>query len=128
MGRVKTIARRTFLIGSATVAGGLVVGWIAYKWPVANPLLPDLDEGESARTSREEPVVRRGDRESLAEHRAVEVRRTRWPRLHGEAPPRDVELLGHERGLHGVRTLPEIGARITMSASMTVDVAAIIAR
>lgn len=48
MGRIRTIARRTFLIGSATVAGGLVVGWIAYKWPVANPLLPDLDEGESA--------------------------------------------------------------------------------
>lgn len=54
MGRIRTIARRTFLIGSATVAGGLVVGWIAYEWPVANPLLDDLDAGDAALT----PYVR----------------------------------------------------------------------
>lgn len=46
MGTAKTIARRTFLIGTAAVAGGLVVGWVAYKWPIKNPLLEDLDEGE----------------------------------------------------------------------------------
>jgi len=32
MGRVRTIARRTFLIGTAAVAGGLVVGAIAVQW------------------------------------------------------------------------------------------------
>lgn len=48
MGRVRTIARRTFLIGTAAVAGGLVVGFIAYKWPLGNPLLDDLEEGDAA--------------------------------------------------------------------------------
>ena len=48
MGRIRTIARRTFLIGTAAVAGGLVVGWIAYKWPLGNPLLDDLDDGDAA--------------------------------------------------------------------------------
>ena len=48
MGRIRTIARRTFLIGTAAVAGGLVVGAIAYKWPLGNPLLDDLDEGDAA--------------------------------------------------------------------------------
>ncbi len=54
MGRVRTIARRTFLIGTAAVAGGLVVGAIAYHWPLKNPLLDDLDEGDAALT----PYVR----------------------------------------------------------------------
>ena len=54
MGKIKTIARRTFLIGSATVAGGFVVGVVAYKWPRKNPLLEELDENESALT----PYVR----------------------------------------------------------------------
>lgn len=48
MGRIRTIARRTFLIGTAAVAGGLVVGAIAYKWPLGNPLLDDLDQGDAA--------------------------------------------------------------------------------
>jgi isoquinoline 1-oxidoreductase beta subunit len=48
MGRARTIARRTFLIGTAAVAGGLVVGWVAYKWPIANPLLDALDEDDVA--------------------------------------------------------------------------------
>lgn len=54
MGKLKTIARRTFLIGSAAVAGGFVVGVVAYKWPRKNPLLDETDEGESALT----PYVR----------------------------------------------------------------------
>lgn len=38
MGRVKTIARRTFLIGSAAIAGGVAFGTYAYKKPIPNPL------------------------------------------------------------------------------------------
>lgn len=48
MGKVKTIARRTFLIGSAAVAGGLVVGWALVKWPLRNPLLDVLDDDDAA--------------------------------------------------------------------------------
>jgi isoquinoline 1-oxidoreductase beta subunit len=48
MGKVKTIARRTFLIGSAAVAGGLVIGWAAVKWPIRNPLLDLLDDDDAA--------------------------------------------------------------------------------
>lgn len=47
MGTVKTIARRTFLIGSAAVAGGLVVGWALVKWPLRNPLLDVLDDDDA---------------------------------------------------------------------------------
>lgn len=47
MGKAKTIARRTFLIGSAAVAGGLVVGWALVKWPIRNPLLDALDEDDA---------------------------------------------------------------------------------
>ncbi|WKW13385.1 molybdopterin-dependent oxidoreductase [Pseudogemmatithrix spongiicola] len=47
MGKVKTIARRTFLIGSAAVAGGLVVGWALVKWPLRNPLLDVLDDDDA---------------------------------------------------------------------------------
>ncbi len=50
MGRVKTIARRTFLIGSAAVLGGVAFGAYLYKRPVENPLLPDLAEGDAALT------------------------------------------------------------------------------
>ena len=48
MGKAKTIARRTFLIGSAAVAGGLVVGWALVKWPLRNPLLDVLDDDDAA--------------------------------------------------------------------------------
>lgn len=41
MGRVKTIARRTFLIGSAAIAGGVAFGTWQYKKPIPNPLLAD---------------------------------------------------------------------------------------
>ena len=39
MGRVKTIARRTFLIGSAAIAGGVAFGTWQYKKPIPNPLI-----------------------------------------------------------------------------------------
>ena len=42
MGRVKTIARRGFLIGSAAVAGGVVFGTYLYKREGENPLLDGL--------------------------------------------------------------------------------------
>jgi len=38
MSRIGTIARRTFLIGSAAIAGGVAFGWYAYRKPYANPL------------------------------------------------------------------------------------------
>jgi isoquinoline 1-oxidoreductase beta subunit len=47
MSKLKTIARRTLLIGSASVAGGLVVGWAAVKWPIRNPLLDSLDDDDA---------------------------------------------------------------------------------
>lgn len=50
MSRVGTIARRTFLIGSAAVAGGVVFGYYMYRKPARNPLLDDLAEGEAALT------------------------------------------------------------------------------
>ncbi|SFN76485.1 isoquinoline 1-oxidoreductase, beta subunit [Roseovarius lutimaris] len=50
MGRLKTIARRTFLIGSAAIAGGVAFGVYKYKTPHDNPLLNDLPEGAAALT------------------------------------------------------------------------------
>ena len=50
MGTVTKIARRTFLLGSAAVAGGLAVGYWAYEAPLGNPLLADLKDGEAALT------------------------------------------------------------------------------
>jgi isoquinoline 1-oxidoreductase beta subunit len=41
------IARRTLLIGTAALAGGLAVGYYSYRKPYANPLEDDLTEGES---------------------------------------------------------------------------------
>jgi isoquinoline 1-oxidoreductase subunit beta len=54
MSKLKTIARRTFLIGSAAVLGGAVFGVYKYRQPHPNPLLGDLPEGASAIT----PYVR----------------------------------------------------------------------
>lgn len=54
MGRIKTIARRSFLIGSVAIAGGVAFGYYAYKKPIKNPLLDDLSRGEVAIT----PYVR----------------------------------------------------------------------
>ncbi|WP_296419308.1 xanthine dehydrogenase family protein molybdopterin-binding subunit [Pseudooctadecabacter sp.] len=50
MGRVKTIARRTFLIGSAAIIGGVAFGAYLYRRPVDNPLLADLKDGEASMT------------------------------------------------------------------------------
>jgi len=50
MSRAGKIARRTFLIGSAAIAGGVAFGYYKYKSPVANPLLDDLPQGAAALT------------------------------------------------------------------------------
>ncbi|MFO6464369.1 molybdopterin cofactor-binding domain-containing protein [Jannaschia sp. KMU-145] len=54
MGRAGTIARRTFLVGSVAIAGGVAFGTWLYRREGANPLLADLPEGASALT----PYVR----------------------------------------------------------------------
>lgn len=51
MGKIKTIARRSFLIGSAAIVGGVAFGVYRYKTPYANPLLNDLSEGEAVLTA-----------------------------------------------------------------------------
>jgi isoquinoline 1-oxidoreductase beta subunit len=67
MGRVKTIARRGFLIGSVAIAGGVAFGTWRYRTPYANPLLRDLPEGAVALT----PYVRiTGDAITLITPRA----------------------------------------------------------
>ncbi len=48
MGRVRTIARRSFLVGSAAVLGGVAFGTYLYKREVENPLLDQLAPGEVA--------------------------------------------------------------------------------
>ncbi|WP_114963373.1 xanthine dehydrogenase family protein molybdopterin-binding subunit [Tritonibacter mobilis] len=50
MSRAGKIARRTFLIGSAAIAGGVAFGVYMAKKPIPNPLLDDLKEGEAAIT------------------------------------------------------------------------------
>ncbi len=48
MGRLKTIGRRTFLIGSTAVLGGVAFGTFMAARPHANPLAAGLAEGEAA--------------------------------------------------------------------------------
>ncbi|MEO0911572.1 MAG: molybdopterin cofactor-binding domain-containing protein [Pseudomonadota bacterium] len=48
MGRMRTIARRTFLIGTAAIAGGVAFGTYAVRSPHENPMLADLGEGEAS--------------------------------------------------------------------------------
>ncbi|PWR04504.1 isoquinoline 1-oxidoreductase [Meridianimarinicoccus roseus] len=50
MGRARTIARRSFLIGSAAIAGGVAFGAYFVTRPTPNPLLDGLAEGEAALT------------------------------------------------------------------------------
>ena len=50
MSRIGKIARRSFLIGSAAVIGGVAFGYYKYKQPHDNPLLGDLGAGEAALT------------------------------------------------------------------------------
>ncbi len=47
MGRLKTIGRRSFLIGSAAVLGGVAFGTFMVARPYANPLVKGLAEGEA---------------------------------------------------------------------------------
>ena len=46
MGRIKTIARRSFLVGSAAILGGVAFGTYMYKREVENPLEAGLAPGE----------------------------------------------------------------------------------
>ena len=48
MGRAKTIARRSFLIGSATILGGVAFGTYMIKRPHENPLIAGLSDGEAS--------------------------------------------------------------------------------
>ena len=48
MGKLKTIARRSFLVGSVAIAGGVAFGTYAVKKPHKNPLLDGLEEGEAS--------------------------------------------------------------------------------
>jgi len=50
MGKLGTFTRRSFLIGSAAIAGGVAFGVYAYRRPVENPLLENLADGEAAIT------------------------------------------------------------------------------
>jgi isoquinoline 1-oxidoreductase beta subunit len=52
--RIGTIVRRTFLIGSAAVAGGVALGAYSYKRTPSNPLLGEIRKGQVALT----PYVR----------------------------------------------------------------------
>jgi isoquinoline 1-oxidoreductase beta subunit len=47
MASVGKIARRTFLIGAAAIAGGVAVGYYYYRKPFANPLEAELGKGEA---------------------------------------------------------------------------------
>ena len=50
MSRLGTIARRTFLVGSAAITGGVAVGWYGYRRAPTNPLLSGLGADETALT------------------------------------------------------------------------------
>ncbi len=47
MSRVGTITRRVFMVSSATIAGGFVLGYWSYKKAPYNPLLDEIDDGET---------------------------------------------------------------------------------
>ncbi len=47
MGRARTIARRSFLIGSAAILGGVAFGTYLVKRPHDNPLQTGLQPGEA---------------------------------------------------------------------------------
>lgn len=50
MSKLRTATRRTFLIGSAAIVGGVAFGAYMVKRPIPNPLLDGLPEGEAAIT------------------------------------------------------------------------------
>lgn len=47
MSRATRIARRSFLIGSAAILGGVAFGWYRYATPHPNPLMAGLQPGEA---------------------------------------------------------------------------------
>jgi isoquinoline 1-oxidoreductase beta subunit len=47
MASLGKIARRTFLIGAAAIAGGVAIGYYYYRKPYPNPLEGELAEGEA---------------------------------------------------------------------------------
>ena len=47
MGRLRTIGRRSFLIGSAAIMGGVAFGTLMVQRPHDNPLEDTLGEGEA---------------------------------------------------------------------------------
>lgn len=50
MSKLRTITRRTLLIGSASIAGGVAFGAYLAKKPIPNPLLDNLGDGQAAIT------------------------------------------------------------------------------
>ena len=50
MSRIGTITRRTFLLGSTAIAGGILFGYYQYKQPYENPLSSDPKQGKAAIT------------------------------------------------------------------------------
>ena len=48
MGRIASITRRTFLIGSSAIAGGVAFGIFAARQDPTNPLLATLEDGDAA--------------------------------------------------------------------------------
>ncbi len=50
MSRIGTLTRRTFLVGSAAIGGGVVFGAYQYRQAPENPLLRGLKDGEAAIT------------------------------------------------------------------------------
>lgn len=50
MSRIGKIARRTFLLGTVAVAGGVAFGYYKYRQPYDNPLLDDAGDGEAVLT------------------------------------------------------------------------------
>ncbi|MEM7300447.1 MAG: molybdopterin cofactor-binding domain-containing protein [Pseudomonadota bacterium] len=47
MGKLATFSRRTFLIGSSAIAGGVAFGTYLVRQPTDNPLLADIASGEA---------------------------------------------------------------------------------
>ncbi len=50
MSTLGKITRRTFLVGSVAIAGGVAFGYWKYKQPIDNPLEADLDDSATALT------------------------------------------------------------------------------
>ncbi len=48
MSKLRTLTRRTFLVGSAAIAGGVAFGTYLVRRPHDNPLMDNLAEGEAA--------------------------------------------------------------------------------